>query len=83
MSRGMRSLPGLSTRDFWILLKSVKTKKAMQFFMRGKNMNHIEDNIEKTICNRFYDALKENKAVRVFHVTGPGRYSKAPEMVSA
>ncbi len=52
------------------IIKIREDEESYAILMRGKNMNHIEDNIEKTICNRFYDALKENKAVRVFHVTG-------------
>ena len=45
--------------------------------LRGEKLKEDEDRSDMGICIELFDALKENKSVRIFHVTGVDRIEGA------
>lgn len=52
------------------IIKISEENESYALLLRGPKLAAQEENEEKAVCLKFFDALKENKTVRIFHVTG-------------
>ena len=52
------------------IIKISEENESYALLLKGAKLADQEENEEKAVCLRFFDALKENKTVRIFHVTG-------------
>ena len=55
------------------MIKIIKTAEADESYaiiLKGEKYSDEEENLDKIVCAELFDALKENKTVRIFHVTG-------------
>lgn len=52
------------------VIKIAEEDESYALILKGKKFSDEEDNLDKSVCTQLFDALKENKAVRIFHVTG-------------
>ena len=52
------------------VIKIAEEDESYALILKGSNFKDGEDNLDKAVCLELFDALKENKSVRIFHVTG-------------
>lgn len=52
------------------VIKIAEEDESYALILKGKKFRDDEENLDKAVCTRLFDELKENKAVRIFHVTG-------------
>ena len=52
------------------VIKIAEEDESYGLILKGEKFRDDEENLDKTVCTRLFDALKENKSVRIFHVTG-------------
>lgn len=51
------------------IIRIDENEESYGIILRGTAQGH-EETGEKSVCIRFFDQLKENKSIRIFHVTG-------------
>lgn len=51
------------------IIRIDENEESYGIILRGTAKGH-EETGEKSVCIRFFDQLKENKSIRIFHVTG-------------
>lgn len=59
------------------IIKITEDEESYAILLRGDKLTEDEENSEMTVCVKLFDALKENKNVRIFHVTGLDRIEGA------
>ena len=52
------------------VIKIVEEDESYAIILKGEKFSDEEENLDKAVCTQLFDALKENKSVRIFHVTG-------------
>lgn len=52
------------------IIKITEEDESYAVVLKGENFDSSEENLDKTLCMKLFDTLKENKSVRIFHVTG-------------
>ena len=52
------------------IIKITEDEDNYGILLRGEKLGDNEENEEKAVCNSLFDTLKEDKTVRIFHVTG-------------
>lgn len=55
------------------LLRVIRINEGRESYgvlLKGSGISKHEDTAEKAVCIKFFDELKENKSIRIFHVTG-------------
>ena len=59
------------------IIKITEDNESYAVLLRGEKLGEDEDISEMAVCVSFFDRLKENKTVRIFHVTGVDRIEGA------
>lgn len=59
------------------IIKITEGNESYAVLLRGEKLGEDEDISEMAVCVSFFDRLKENKTVRIFHVTGVDRIEGA------
>lgn len=52
------------------VIKIAEEDESYALILKGEKFCEEEENLDKSVCTELFDRLKENKAVRIFHVTG-------------
>lgn len=59
------------------IIKITEGDESYAVLLRGEKLKEDEDRSDMGVCIELFDALKENKSVRIFHVTGVDRIEGA------
>ena len=59
------------------IIKITEDNESYAVLLRGEKLGEDEDISEMAVCVSFFDRLKENKTVRIFHVTGVDRHRRS------
>lgn len=59
------------------IVKITEDDESYAILLRGEKLKEDEERSETAACVELFDALKENKSVRIFHVTGLDRIEGA------
>lgn len=59
------------------IIKITEGDESYAVLLKGEKLKEDEDRSDMGVCIELFDALKENKSVRIFHVTGVDRIEGA------